>query len=128
MSRDPDVQRAAITKSMKACRSSQPSGAHPATPGTHPSSRPSRPSSRPSKPDTSSGPPPARNEMVGMACDVSYRAFRLVVVARTAFYFAAGIFASAALYFIESYIAAPPQGEELLGTGLIISVRESHTH
>ena len=51
-----------------------------------------------------------------------YRPFRLVVFARTLFYFSAGIFQDDGLFYVNSYIAPPPQGELVLGLTLVATL------
>lgn len=63
-----------------------------------------------------------RSVLATWAVGREYRAFRLVVFARTLFYFAAGIFQAAGLFYVNSYIAAPPDGERILGTALAITL------
>jgi MFS family permease len=44
-----------------------------------------------------------------------YRAFRGVVLARTLFYAAFGVFQTSGLYYVDDYVAPPPNGQQFLG-------------
>ena len=55
-------------------------------------------------------------------CGSEYQAFRLVLVARTLFYFAAGIFQTLGLDFMYSYIQPGAEGLFIFGEGLVISL------